>query len=418
MPRMRLALCGFLGLLGTGIVEGQEWVRFRGPNGQGISQARSIPITWTEKDFNWKAELPGGGHSSPVVWGEQVFVTCERSQPVGGSLLSLDAQTGQVRWERHNDLTAYSPHADNSYAAATPAVDADAVYVLWQTAQETILAAVDHQGHEIWRRDLPGIHSRFGPGTSPMLVGKMVVFTREQEGEEEYHSEWMAVDRKTGQTRWTLSRKNSENSCSTPCLYQPKDTKAQLIFTSETDGLTGVDPETGSVLWESGPILPGRVVGSPVLAEDVVISACGKGGTGNLLVAARIPPQGAGRRPEILYALKGRLIPYVPTPLARDGLLYVFHDQGEIRCLRVRTGEVLWSQKPAGRFYGSPVWVNGLLYGVDRQGKVVVLRAGPAYKLLAVNALGEKSHATPTVANETMYLRTYSHLISLGGKRN
>jgi outer membrane protein assembly factor BamB len=191
-----------------------------------------------------------------------------------------------------------------------------------------------------------------------------------------------------------------------------------LIVTSETDGITGVDPDTGSVIWELRSILPARVVGSPVLAEDVVISACGKGGTGNQLVAVRIPPSSAGKLPETLYTLKGRLIPYVPTPLAKDGLLYVFHDQGEIRCLRVQTGEVLWSQKPAGRFYGSPVWVNGLLYGIDRQGNVVVLRAGPAYDLLAVNALGEKSHATPALADGIMYLRTYSHLISLGGKKN
>ncbi|RPJ29478.1 MAG: hypothetical protein EHM35_13330, partial [Planctomycetaceae bacterium] len=99
---------------------------------------------------------------------------------------------------------------------------------------------------------------------------------------------------------------------------------------------------------------------------------------------------------------------------AKDGLLYTFHDQGEVRCLRVDTGELLWSGKPAGRFYGSPIWVNGLLYCIDREGRVAVLKAGPNYELLAVNPLGEKSHATPAVAENTMYLRTYSHLISIG----
>jgi outer membrane protein assembly factor BamB len=413
-----LVFSGFLVLLCTAIVDGREWTRFRGPNGQGISHAQSIPITWTEKDFNWKVQLPGGGHSSPVVWANLVFVTCERPKPLGGILLALDVRTGQVAWQRQYDLTAYRPHADNSYAAATPAVDANAVYVLWQTAQETIVAALDHQGRELWRRDRPGTHSQFGPGASPMLAGDVVVFTREQEGEEKYRSEWVALDRKTGQTRWTIQRKNTEISCSTPCLYQPPDGKAQLIFTSETDGITGVDPTSGAVLWEARSVLPARVVGSPVIAGDLVISACGKGGTGNQLVAVRIPSPGEGNQPKIAYTQTGRLIPYVPTSLAKDGLLYVFHDQGEVRCLRVETGEVLWSHKPAGRFYGSPVWVNGRLYGIDRQGNVVVLRAGPTYELLAVNPLGEKSHATPAVADGVMYLRTESHLISLGGRKN
>jgi outer membrane protein assembly factor BamB len=394
----------------------QEWGRFRGPNGQGISDAKSIPVTWTEKDFNWKINLPGGGHSSPVVWGDQVFVTCERPQPLGGIVLAVNARTGAVSWQKPYDLTAYRPHADNSYAAATPTVDAQAVYVLWQTAHETIVAALDHQGREIWRRNRPGITSRFGPGTSPILAGDVLVFTHEQEGEEKLRSEWVALDRKTGQTRWTVECKSTENSCSTPCLYQSGHGRPQLIFTSETDGITAVDPNSGAVRWALKSALPARVVGSPVLAGDIVLSACGKGGTGRQLTAVRMPSRGDGVGPQIVYTQTGRLIPYVPTPLAKDGLLYVLHDQGEIRCLRVETGEVLWSQKPAGRFYGSPVWVDDRLYCLDRQGNAVVLRAGPTYELLAVNPLGEKSHATPAVADGIMYLRTWSHLISLGGK--
>jgi len=409
---------GLVALVCAGSAGGHEWTRFRGPNGQGISDARSIPITWTEKDYNWKVKLPGGGHSSPVVWAERVFVTCERPEPLRGIVLALDVRTGQAAWQKQYDLTPYRPHADNSHAAATPAVDADAVYILWQTARETIVAALDHEGRELWRQDRPGTHSQFGPGTSPMLVGDVVVFTHEQEGEEKYRSEWIALDRRTGRPRWTIPRQNSEISCSTPCVYQSQDGKPQLVFTSETDGVTGVDPETGSVLWESRASLPARVVGSPVLAGDIVISACGKGGTGRQLVAVRIPPNEAGKQPQIVHTQTGRLIPYVPTPLAKDGLLYVFHDQGEVRGLRVETGEVLWSHKPAGTFYGSPVWVNGLLYGIDRKGNVVVLRAGPSYELLAVNALGEKSFATPAVANGVMYLRTDSHLISLGGRKD
>ncbi len=405
---------GLLGLLFARAAAGQEWTRFRGPNGQGISAASTIPITWTEKDYNWKVQLPGGGHSSPVLWSNQVYVTCENSQPPAGILLALDVRTGQTLWQKQFDLTAYRFHSDNSYAAATPTVDANAVYVLWQTAQQTTIAALDHRGRQVWRRDWPGVHSQFGPGASPIVVGDLVVFTHEQEGDESYQGGWIALDRRTGQTRWTCARRNSEISCSTPCVYRPEADKPQLVFTSETHGITGVAPATGAVIWEAPAVLPARVVGSPVLAADLVLSACGKGGTGNQLVAVRIPSGGADAQPQIEYTLKGRSIPYVPTPLAKDDLLYVFHDQGEVRCLRVGTGEPCWSGKPAGKFYGSPVWANGVLYCVDRQGNVVVLKAGPAYELLAVNSLGEKSHATPAIANGVMYLRTYSHLIAIG----
>ncbi|MCU0917770.1 MAG: PQQ-binding-like beta-propeller repeat protein [Planctomycetes bacterium] len=413
--RIPFLVSGLLCYLFAGVALGQEWTQFRGPNGQGISRAKSIPITWTDQDYNWKIKLPGPGHSSPVVWADRVFVTCAEAQPPGGIVLAVDVRAGKVLWQQRYGLTAYQHHGDNSYAAATPVVDAEAVYLLWQTARETIVTALDHAGRGLWRRDLPGVESRFGPGASPIVVGDLVVFTHEQEGDK-LASRWLALDRRTGQTRWTVARENTEISCSTPCVFRPGSGKPQLIFTSETHGFTGVDPETGSVLWESRSALPARVVGSPVLAGDIVISGCGKGSTGNQLAAVRIPADSTGQ-PAVVYTLKGRLIPYVPTPLVKDGLLYAFHDQGTIRCLRVETGEEIWSHKPAGTFYGSPIWVNGLLYAIDRQGKVVVLRAGPTYELLATHPLGEKSHATPAIADGVLYLRTYSHLFSLGGTK-
>ena len=115
-----------------------------------------------------------------------------------------------------------------------------------------------------------------------------------------------------------------------------------------------------------------------------------------------------------MYKCTGKQAPYVPTPLAKDGLLFTFHDQGDVSCLSVADGRVLWAQKPGGKFYGSPVWVNGLLYCINRAGDVLVLKAAATYELLAINPLGEKSQATPAVAEGRMYLRTWSHLISIG----
>jgi len=405
------------GILLTSVVQGQEWTRFRGPNGQGISQAQTIPVKWTEQDFNWKVKLPAGGHSSPVIWEDKVFVTCENPESAGGILLALDVSDGHTLWKKQYKLTAYRHHRDNNYAVTTPVVNADHVYVLWQTSKETILAAVDHSGDEIWQRTFPGIYSRFGPGTSPMLFNDIVVFTHEHwEGGKEYQSSWIALDRKTGQARWTRERSNSQISYSTPCVYSPETGEPQLIFTSQAHGITGLDPHTGRVIWELQSVLPARVVSSPVIAGDLLIGACGKGSAGKQLVAVRAGSGGNPKQPEVVYTCTGKSAPYVPTSLAKDGLLFTFHDQGDVCCLRIDTGDVLWCEKPDGKFYGSPIWGNGVLYCINREGKVVVIKAAPTYELLAVNSLGEKSQATPAVADDKMYLRTYSHLISIGSR--
>jgi len=157
-------------------------------------------------------------------------------------------------------------------------------------------------------------------------------------------------------------------------------------------------------------------VSSPVIAGEMIIATCGEGGRGVRLAAVK-PPAGASPSAATeVYGLERGIVPYVPTSVVYDGLLFGFHDQGTVSCLRAATGEVLWSEKPAGRYYGSPVCVDGRLYCITIEGDVVVLKAGPKYELLAANPLGEKSHATPAVANGRMYLRTYSHLISIGGK--
>jgi len=412
----------YLGLLLACSVQGQEWTRFRGPNGQGISEAKTIPVKWTDKDFNWRVKLPAGGHGSPVIWKDKVFLTCEDPKPAGGMLLALAVSDGRTLWNKRYRLTAYRHHRDNSLAVTTPVVDADRVYVLWQTSKEAILAAVDHTGHEVWRRTFPGVYSRFGPGTSPMLFDDLVVFTHEHWGGgdagSEHQSAWIALNRKTGQTRWTTKRNNSQISYSTPCVYWPRGGEPQLIFASWSHGITGVEPQTGRVIWEVGSALPARVVSSPVIAGDVIIGTCGKGGAGLQLAAVRPGSADHPKQAGVVYTCKGKSAPYVPTPLAKDGLLFTFHDQGDVSCLRLETGEVLWREKPGGKFYGSPIWINGYLYCINRAGEVLVLKAAPTYELVGIYPLGEPSQATPAVSGGKMFLRTYSHLISIGGGEN
>jgi outer membrane protein assembly factor BamB len=395
---------------------GRPWPRFRGPNGQGISQDKDIPVKWTEGDYNWKVELPGGGHSSPVVWADRLFITSADQKSGRGILLALRVSDGGVLWRREYELTSYRMNALNSYATTTPALDAEHVYTLWPTAKQTVLVALDHKGNPVWKRPFEGYHCQHGAGSSPVVFEDIVAFTLEHEGgDSSGQSMWIGVDRATGQIRWELPRQNSpKTSYSTPCFYRPDTGKPQLIFTSRAHGVTAVDPQTGKVVWEVGSAFPNRVVSSPVIADGLIIGTCGDGGSGKRLIAIR---PGTPDEPSLAgqaYTIDDSSTPYVPTSVATDGLLFTFHDRGDVSCLRSATGQMLWREKPAGRYYGSPVWVDGKLYCISIDGEVVVIKAAPTYELLAVNPLGQKSHATPAVADGRMFLRTNSRLISIG----
>jgi len=394
--------------------QAQEWTRFRGPDGQGISSATTVPARWTEADYNWKVTLPGLGHSSPVVWGDRVFVTSGDQQANVFYVLAYGVTKGEELWRREYPVTAYRMNRDNGYAAGTPCVDDRCVYVALPTAQETLVMALGHDGRDVWTKRLPGVSSFHGPAVSVVVVNGLVVFSLEQEGStgaDATPSQWTALDASTGDVRWTCERRNSQVSYSTPCVYTPPDGPAQLLFSSNAHGLTGVETETGKVLWEADSVLPQRVVSSPVIAGELLVGTCGQGGAGVRLVAVR---PGSG---EVVWEARGLQAPYVPTPLAVGDLLFTCHDHGEISCLVAATGELLWTERPAGTLYASPVCVDDKLFCVTRDGEVVVVRASRTYELLAVNPLGEASSATPAVAGGCMYLRTLSHLISIGGGR-
>jgi outer membrane protein assembly factor BamB len=418
MPFLASALMVLVLLTVT--VQAQEWTRFRGPNGQGISETKTIPVKWTESDYNWKVELPGGGHSSPVLWGNKLFITSGDQKAGHAILLALSTSNGTVLWRREYTLDAYRMNKLNSYATTTPALDSERVYVLWTTPEETILVALDHDGNEIWKRTFEGVQCQHGAGSSPVVFDDIVVFTHEHENttSKDAKSAWIAVDRRTGETRWTIDRQTGpKTSYSTPCVYVRRNESPQLIFTSHSHGMTSVDPRTGTVIWALESVLPARVVSSPVIADELLVATCGDGGSGKRITAIRPGASDGSVDAVEAYYIDTGPRPYVPTPIGKDGLLFMCLDQGYISCLRSGTGERLWQEKPAGRFFGSPVWVDGKLYCITMNGDVVVIRASDTYELLAVNPLGETSHATPAVADGTMYLRTYSHVFSIGGAK-
>jgi outer membrane protein assembly factor BamB len=391
----------------------QEWTRFRGPNGTGISEAKTIPTQWTESDFNWKVALPGVGHSSPVLWGDKVFVTSADERRMQFVVLCLKANDGSVLWQKEFSFTPHRKHANNTFATSTPTVDAGRVYVCRMEPAHNYLFALDHSGALVWEKDLGPYRTQHSGGASPILHDGMVVLANEQDGE----SFLIAVDAKTGEPRWKTPRKSGDSAAaySTPCVYQPKQGQPVLIFNSEMHGISAVAPGTGKVVWEFLEAFDKRSVSSPVVAGDLLIGSCGSGGGGNFVVAVRPGDPVRNKKPERAYEIR-RSAPYVPTSVCLGDRLFLWSDAGIVSSVVASTGEVKWQERVGGNFFSSPVWVDGRLLCVSRNGEVVVVAAGDKFEVLARNPLNELTHSTPAVAGGRMYIHTSQHLISIGGK--
>jgi outer membrane protein assembly factor BamB len=395
----------------------QEWTRFRGPNGSGISSAKTIPSKWTEKDINWKVELPAGGHSSPVLWGDKIFLAgADNDSTAERTAFCVDAKNGKVLWSRKYPSTHHKRHKLNSFASATPAVDRDYVYFVWSAPEEYTLLALDHSGREIWRRDLGPFVSQHSCGTSPIVYEDLVILGNEQDLEGGGESFLIAVDRRTGETAWKTPRKSAVVAYSTPCLYKPAGGPVEVIFNSQAHGMMAVDPRTGNVDWEVPGILDKRSVSSPVItASGLITASCGSGGGGNYLVAVKPATATNPDSGTAAYKIdKGG--PYVPTPLAKGDFVFLWSDAGIVTCAREKTGEIVWQKRVGGTYYGSPICVDDRLFCTNTDGEVVVVSATAEFEELARNPLGEVSHSTPAVAGGRMYVRTLNHLVSVGGK--
>ncbi len=389
----------------------QDWSRFRGPNGAGISSAKTVPTKWTEKDFNWKLDLPGTGHSSPVAWGDRVFLTSTGDLDGGLYVLCVGAESGRIMWRRDLPLAPFKKHKLNSLAAATPAVDRDRLYVVRTEPERYLVTALTHEGKTVWERDLGPFVTENGCGPSPIVYQDKVIIGNEQDGP----SFITALDVATGKTVWQTPRTSAKSAYSTPCVFEPKGGRPALIFNSQAHGIYGVEPDTGKILWEYDKAFDKRSVSSPVVAGEIIFGSCGSGGGGNFVTAIRAGDPSRARKPELAYQLKTSA-PYVPTSVAVEDLVWLWSDAGIVTCLHAPTGELRYQERVGGNFFGSPVWVDGRLFAISTSGEVVVLEASEKFKVLERHPLNELCHTTPAVAGGRMFIRTERRLFSIGGQ--
>lgn len=410
LRRSYLLISALLAFLCTNDCVAENWDRFRGPNGAGQSDATGIPSEWKPENILWKQPLPGIGHSSPVIWGDRIFVTSADNDTGEQIIQAFDTATGTPLWERHAEASTYSMNALNSHASSTPAVDKNRLYGMWLADGRIQLAAWSHDGEPVWQKDIGAFEEEHGFGKSPIVVDDLVVVVNDNEMNN--RSEIVAVDSATGDVRWKISRPTGVTPFASPCLLESATGNKLLLALSTTSGLTAIEPASGKVVWQGlKEELPLRTVSSPIIAEGLIFVACGQGGNGKLMIAAH--PGNSTHPPKEVYRLE-KNIPNVPTPVVAGNLLFLWHDRGVVSCHDLATGKQHWRERVGGDFSGSPIRIGNRIFGISRQGEVIVLAASPNFELIARNELDEPFHATPAVSNNRLYLRSENTLFCIG----
>lgn len=397
----------------------QEWTQFRGPGGSGLSDAKTIPTKWSEGDINWRIKLPGSGHSSPVAWGDKLFLTTAGDRGVTISVVCLEAKTGKTLWKQDFALKSMRRHKYNSAAAGSATVDSERVYVGWNDAERFTFMALNHEGGKVWERDLGPFVSQHGSGGSPMIYKDKVILSQEKDAD----SFLIAMDAKTGRTLWQTPRESNVATYGTATVYRPAGGKEQLLFTSQAHGIYAVDPDTGKVVWEMPRLFTKRSLSSVTVAGDIAWGTCGSGGGGNYVVAVRAGVPEKNQKPGLAWKLdRSSLSPYVPNSLVNGEYAWLASDAGYLTCIKHQTGEIVYSErldeggtKGAGIF-SSPIMVDGRIFVISTQGKVYVVDGGTKFNVLSTYELKDITHASPAVHQGRMYVRTLNSLVSIGGK--
>ena len=408
-PALLLAACALGGHAG-----GADWPRFRGPNGSGVADDKTIPVTWTDKDIAWKVPLPGGGHSSPIVRGDRLFVQTASADAAERQLLCYDTADGKKVWSAtvHGGKGKII-NPKGSHASSTPATDGERVYAVFWDGTRVALYAFDFKsGAQLWKHDLGPYPSQHGPGHSPMIhAGKVFLLNDHDKG-----ASAVALDPRSGRVLWEAKRRHERACYSTPFVLDRQADGAELIVGS-THAITAYEPETGAVRWEYERKFDGgalRTVACPLLANGLIVASSG-GGEGPRHTVAIVPGSKAnGTAASLAWEMK-RNAPYVPCFLGHGDHLYWVNDQGLAGCSVTKTGEVVWSERlPGGGVTSSPVLVGGNVYVANEKGDVFVYPAEPKFRLRAKNALGEGVMATPAVAGGRMFVRGEKHLFCIG----
>ena len=442
MKRLPLSFVLLAAIVST--ASAQNWPQFRGPGATGVVESPGQPVKWdaaAAQNVRWKLAIPGLAHSSPVVWGNKIFVTTAVNSskdetrfglygdvaPVKDDpkhtwkVYAIDKQKGTVLWERvaYEGIPKVKRHPKSSHAASTPVTDGK--YLIAMFGSEG-LYAYDLNGKLLWKQDLGVLDAgwfydvdyQWEYGSSPIIYKNLVIV----QADIQKNSFIAAYDLKSGKLAWKTPREEIP-SWGTPTVYEGKQ-RAELI-TNGPKAIRGYDPITGKELWRLGPMSE-ITTPTPFAAFDLIFVTSGyapiqpiyairPGGNGDLSL------KDGKESNEFIAWSKQRGGPYMPTPIVYGDLLYTCSNQGVLTAYNAKTGERVYQERLGGTgaaFTASPVASDGKIYLASEDGDVFVVKAGPKYELLAKNPVGEVMMATPAISDGVVIVRTVSHLYAFG----
>lgn len=430
-----------LGLITCAIVgvpaAAENWPGWRGPRADGTSKDKGFPTKWSAtENVAWKTEIPGRGHSSPVVWGDRIFVTScvegddpkDKTTPRDRILVCVNRKDGKILWQKTILTAPLEPvHKENSYASSTPATDGKYVYVNFFDKPKVIVTAYDFEGNEVWRKNPGEFQSVHGFGIAPVLYKDLVIINCDQDGENRKKPAYIvALDKKTGEERWRIDRPHRIRSYTPPFIHEAAG-KMQMVLTG-CETVTSYDPDTGKPIWYiSGPTE--QFVASMIYHKEHFYLTAGfptyhvmcikPDRTGNisetLAIYSKGKPQKGDPNPNrgvVWHETKGA--GYVPSPVGYGDYIFLVHDDGRASCRDAMTGELHWLERLGTHHHASPVEAEGRLYFVDDNGITWVVKADKSFEVLAKNPIGEASFASPAFSNGQIFIRGAKHLFCIG----
>lgn len=410
------------GLSGSHVSQAADWSQFRGPSGNGVSESTGLPTEWSaEKNILWKTKLPGHGSSSPVLYGDQIFLTAytdygltaeDDGNPADLRLhvISINREDGKIMWDQSvaplNQVQKITKRiVDHGYASGTPACDETGVYAFFGTSG---VVAYDLKGNLKWQADVGNKTAGFGSASSPILYKDFVIINASIESETVY-----ALEKATGKVAWKAE--NIVRAWTTPSIVDVPGGKQELVV-NQKNQILGFDPDTGKQLWTCEGIQDYVV---PVVVQNEGILYC-LGGRSNRSIAVR--PGGRGDVTKTHKLWEVNVGANVTSPVFHEGHLYWASDRGIAFCLNAKNGEVVYKNRlpTKSRLYASIVLADDKLYVTTRDSGVVVLKAVPEYVELARNEIKSDEdlfNASPAVSEGSIYLRTNGYLYRIAEQK-
>jgi len=391
-------------------VRAEDWPQWRGPRFDGTSAETGIPTKWSpNENVAWKTPIPGKGHSSPIIWGDRVFVTSALKEEGKQFLLALDRKTGKVLWTQEQPFKAQKLiHSENSHASSTPATDGKHLWIAFHDEPGFFCCCYDLDGKLIWKKSPGEFHSKHGFCSSPILWKDTVILNGDQDDKAAY---LVALDKATGAEKWRTARPGIRSYCP-PVIFDVHG-KPQMVFAG-SNCTASYDPDTGKQIWIiEGPTE--QFVASAVYKNDVLFMTYGFPKRGII----GINPDGAGNitKTHVLYNDSPGSGGYVPSPVAYGDYFFNVSDEGFGTCRDAKTGKLLWRERMGRKYRASPIVAGDYLYFPDEDGITWVLKASPKYELVEKNAMGEEIHASLAVSRGQIFLRSLKALYCIGAAK-